>query len=79
MKLTNHNISTENLINKSIKKIIKNNSLIEYIRSYSNKITKQKYNIYKKINLPQNVWSNISLNSDHNNIIFKEISRFINL
>ena len=79
MKLKNKNISNRDLVSKSIKKIIKKQSLVDYIRSYGNKISDEKYKIYKIINLPQEIWSNINFNDEHNDIMFQEILRYINI
>ena len=79
MKITNHGVSNHDLIQKSIKKIIKKHSLVDYIRSYGNKITKEKYLIYKEINLPKNIWSNVAFDYDDNKIIFEKIQDYLNL
>ena len=78
MKLNNSNISNKDLIQKSIKKIIKKHSLVDYIRSYGDKITKDKYKIYKQIKIPQNIWSNINFDTNSNKIIFDEIIKYLN-
>lgn len=79
MKLTNSDISNHDLILKSLRKIIKKHSLVEYIRSYGNKITKEKYTIYKQINLPKNIWSNIVFDDNDNHIILQKIIKYLNL
>ena len=77
IKLTNKDISNNKLITKSIKKIIKNHSLVDFIRSYGNKITHEKYEIYKSIKLPENIWSNIVFTENEYKIIFKKITLFL--
>lgn len=79
MKLQNENISNKDLIYKSLRKIIKKNSLVDYIRSYGNKISELKYYIYKKINLPKEIWTNITFNHEQNQIILDEIIKFISI
>lgn len=76
MVITN-NIDYSELVNKSVKKILKDNSLIEYIRSYGDKITQEKYKIYKEIGLPKNIWSNIVFDNKYNNIIMNHLSQWL--
>lgn len=80
MVMKNKNINYSELISKSIKKIIKNkSSLIDYIRGYGEKISNEKYDIYKKIGLPETVWSNIVFNNSANHIIFSDLSKWLNI
>ena len=78
MKLSNKNVSNRDLVKKSIKKIIKKHSIIEYIRSYGDKITKDKYKIYKQIKIPKNIWSNLNFDSHSNKIILDHIRKYLN-
>lgn len=79
MFLKNSNVELSELIKKSIRKIIKKSSLVEYIRSYGDKISKEKYKIYQQIKLPKNIWSNIIFDDEYNNIIEEKILDFLNL
>ncbi|ADO67490.1 hypothetical protein crov456 [Cafeteria roenbergensis virus] len=78
MFLKNKTINLNDLIIKSMRKIIKKSSLVDYIRSYGDKISQEKYEIYKKIKLPQNIWSNLVFDENTNKLLEIEILNFIN-
>lgn len=75
MKLENKNINNIDLINKSIKKITREHNLVDYIRSYGNKITQKKYDYYKELNIPKNIWSNLTFDNKVNKILFDFITK----
>jgi len=69
IRLKNPTIYPKDLINKSISKIIENNKepyLINHIRDYGNKITKEKFKIYQKIKLDKNIWTNLIFDDESN-------------
>lgn len=79
MKMKNNAISNNDLVIKSLKKIIKNNTLLNYIRSYGNKITDEKFKIYQKINIPKNYWTNLTLNNDSKEKLLTFFAKYLNL
>jgi len=69
MRLNNPDINPKELINKSISKIIQENKepyLINHIRNYGNKITKEKFKIYETIKLDKNIWTNLVFDDESN-------------
>lgn len=77
MFIKNPEINLTDLVNKGLRKIIKNSSLVNYIRSYGNKISKDKYKIYQEIKLPKNIWSNLVFDEQNNQIIENKILQYL--
>lgn len=76
LRIKNPKVIPHKLIEATFKHISKNNShpaLINYIRSYGNKISKEKYDIYKQINIPEQNWSNLTFNNNDNIKLFRYI------
>lgn len=77
LRLKNPEIYPKILINKAITRIIEDNEkpyFINHIRDYGNKITKEKFSIYKKIKLKQNIWTNLTFDDASNELIENFIS-----
>jgi len=78
MVMINQDIPYNKIIQKTIQKIkSKNITIVEYIRSYGSKLTKDLFKIYKQINLPKNIWTNINFLQTHYDIILQFILQHI--
>lgn len=78
MKISNSNLNSVTLINKSIKYIINNNnSFTEYIRNYSNNLFLYLKKIFLENNLSENILLYKNLNKKNLNLIYKLIKKKI--